>query len=86
MVVTWDLVSRNGSTATWRAYILCCCLVLAVLFGTQPVSGEVFTSSFLVRLHGEPGNEIAHRVAARNGFENLGPVSFARIIILAANV
>ncbi|XP_023709107.1 neuroendocrine convertase 2 [Cryptotermes secundus] len=74
MVVTWDLLSGKTSTSTWRTFILCCCLVLAVFSTTQKVSGEVFTNSFLVRLHGEPGNEVAHRVASRNGFENLGPV------------
>lgn len=35
----------------------------------------VFTNSFLVRLNGDLGNEVAHRVAQRNGFHNLGPVS-----------
>jgi hypothetical protein len=53
--------------------------MLVMFFTTQQVSGEVFTNSFLVRLRGEPGNEVAHRVAARNGFENLGPVSFVLV-------
>jgi hypothetical protein len=86
MVVTWDLLSGNTSTSTWRIYILCYCLVLAAFFTTQQVSGEVFTNSFLVRLHGEPGNEVAHRVANRNGFENLGPVSVACIVVLNTNM
>jgi hypothetical protein len=86
MVVTWDLLSGKPSTSTWRTFILCCCLVLAVFFTAHQVSGEVFTNSFLVRLHGEPGDEVAHRVASRNGFENLGPVSVTCIVVLADNV
>jgi hypothetical protein len=77
MVVTLDVLSGNDSSSKWRNCSLFCWLVLAVVFTNQQVSGEVFTNSFLVRLHGEPGNEIAHQVASRNGFENLGPVSFA---------
>nr|XP_018916303.1 PREDICTED: neuroendocrine convertase 2 [Bemisia tabaci] len=38
------------------------------------VAGEIFTNSFLVRLHGSPGNDVANLVAARTGFENFGPV------------
>ncbi|XP_013774265.1 neuroendocrine convertase 2 [Limulus polyphemus] len=37
-------------------------------------SPEVFTNSFLVRLIGDHGNDVAHQVAKRNGFINLGPV------------
>jgi hypothetical protein len=82
MVVTWNLLCGNASTRTQKNYILYCSLVLAVFLSTQRVSGEVFTNSFLVRLHGEPGNDVAQRVASRNGFENLGPVSVACIVIL----
>jgi hypothetical protein len=77
MVVTWDILSGNNSSSTWRNCSLLCWLVLAVFFANQQVYGEVFTNSFLVRLHGEPGNDVAHQVATRNGFENLGPVSVA---------
>ena len=75
MVVTLDILSGNSSSSTWRICSLFCWLVLAVFFANQQVYGEVFTNSFLVRLHGEPGNEVAHQVATRNGFENLGSVS-----------
>jgi hypothetical protein len=75
MVVTWELLSGNGPSSTWRTCSFCYWFILVVFFTTQQVSGEVFTNSFLVRLHGEPGNEVAHQVASRNGFENLGPVS-----------
>jgi hypothetical protein len=77
MVVTWDILSEKSSSSTWRMCSLFCWLVLAVFIANQQVSGEVFTNSFLVRLHGEPGNEVAHQVATRNGFENLGSVSVA---------
>lgn len=36
---------------------------------------DVFTSSFLVRFHRSIDNDLAHEVAQRNGFENLGTVS-----------
>jgi hypothetical protein len=81
MVVTWDLLSGNASSSSWRTCSLCYWFMLVVFFTTQQVSGEVFTNSFLVRLHGEPGNEVAHRVASRNGFENLGPVSVTRFTV-----
>jgi hypothetical protein len=77
MVVTWDILSGKSSSSTWRMFSLACWLVLAVFIAKQQVSGEVFTNSFLVRLHGEPGNDVAHQVANRNGFENLGSVSVA---------
>ena len=81
MVVTWDIFSGNGSLSTWRTCSLFCWLVLAVFFANQQVSAEVFTNSFLVRLHGEPGNEVAHQVATRNGFENLGSVSVGCFVV-----
>ncbi|XP_052126085.1 neuroendocrine convertase 2-like [Frankliniella occidentalis] len=49
-------------------------LVLALGLDTSLAGGHVFTNSFLVRLNGDLGNEVAHRVAQRNGFDNLGPV------------
>lgn len=39
--------------------------------GNQPM----FTSSFLVRFRQGVDNEFAHEVAAKYGFDNLGPVS-----------
>lgn len=36
---------------------------------------DIFTSSFLVRFHRSIDNDLAHDVAQRNGFENLGAVS-----------
>jgi hypothetical protein len=83
MVMTWDLHSGNASSSTWRNCSLCYWFMLAVFFTTRQVSAEVFTNSFLVRLRGEPGNEVAHRVANRNGFENLGPVSVVLFIVFS---
>ncbi|XP_034250289.1 neuroendocrine convertase 2, partial [Thrips palmi] len=40
----------------------------------DPNAPHVFTNSFLVKLNGDLGNDVAHQVAQRNGFENLGPV------------
>lgn len=36
---------------------------------------DVFTNSYLVRFHRSIDTDEAHRVAHRNGFDNLGPVS-----------
>jgi hypothetical protein len=77
MVVTWDILSEKSSSSMWGMCSLVCWLVLALPVAEQQVYGEVFTNSFLVRLHGEPGTEVAHQVANRNGFENLGSVSVA---------
>lgn len=79
MVVTWDSLCGNTSLSKRRTCGLFCGLVLALVLTNQQVSAEVFTNSFLVRLHGEPGNGVANRVATRNGFENLGPVSVALV-------
>jgi hypothetical protein len=38
-------------------------------------AADVFTNSFLVRLKRDHGVELAKEVAARAGFESLGPVS-----------
>lgn len=40
---------------------------------------EVFTNSFLVRLKGNYGHEVANHIAKRNGFVNLGPVSISKL-------
>lgn len=50
-------------------------IVACLIVFSKSVSCEVFTNSFLVKLHGEPGNEVANQIALRNGFENVGPVS-----------
>lgn len=40
-------------------------------------SAEVFTNTFLVKMRQPADKHVADRVAARNGFVNLGPVSFS---------
>lgn len=63
--------------ASWLA-------VLLVLFSrhasdegllVNAATGDVFTNTFYVKLNGERGNDVAHEIAQRAGFENLGPVS-----------
>lgn len=38
-------------------------------------SNELFTSSFLVRFKRSVDNNVAHEIAKRNSFHNVGPVS-----------
>lgn len=42
---------------------------------SSPSSGELFTSSFLVRFKRSVDNHQAHEIAKRNGFHNIGAVS-----------
>ncbi|XP_076058712.1 prohormone processing protease amontillado [Oratosquilla oratoria] len=51
-------------------------LLLVAIVGPLVTSAapEVFTNSFLVSLKEGADNELAHQVARRNGFHNLGPV------------
>lgn len=53
------------------------CLILFVLFKSCHVvyTKELFTNSFLVKFRQGVDNNLAHNVANRNGFVNLGPVS-----------
>lgn len=53
------------------------CLVGLIYFANSVSStkNDVFTSSFLVRFRRNVDGELAHLIADRNGFENLGPVS-----------
>jgi len=48
-----------------------------LLLAASPLqSADVFTNSFLVRLNGNHGQQVANDVAQRAGFESWGPVSF----------
>lgn len=49
-------------------------LLLAFTF-TYVKSTELFTNSFLVKFRRDVDNRLAHNVADRNGFVNMGPVS-----------
>lgn len=44
-------------------------------------SAEVFTNTFLVKMRQPAERHVADRVAVRNGFVNLGPVSCSAIIL-----
>lgn len=48
---------------------------VGVLLLASVSAADVFTDSFLVRLDGELGPEVADQVALRTGFINRGPVS-----------
>lgn len=58
--------------------LLWLCL-FGLICGTDTVfsssRSDIFTSSFLVRFRRNVESYEAHQLAARNGFENLGPVS-----------
>lgn len=43
-------------------------------------ANDVFTSSFLVRFRRSVDNDVAHSVANKYGFDNLGPVSISQSI------
>lgn len=64
MPVTW---------LTLLGLLLYCASILTVV--TSSNSGDVFTSSFLVRFRRNIDNKLAHDIASRNGFVNLGEVS-----------
>jgi len=53
-------------------------LVLLFLIFTCGEAKEVFTNHFYVKIHPDPGHpdtsHLAHKIAKRNGFHNLGPV------------
>jgi proprotein convertase subtilisin/kexin type 2 len=49
--------------------------VVAILVVTTSATKEVATNSFYVRIHSDPNvPDLAHKIARRNGFHNLGPV------------
>lgn len=45
-------------------------------------TNNVFTNSFLVRFQRSIENDIAHEIAARNGFENVGEVIYFHKLLL----
>lgn len=52
-----------------------CLLGLIYCAGSVSSSGDVFTSSFLVRFKKNVNSELAHQIATKYGFENIGTVS-----------
>lgn len=51
------------------------CLIFGLTTLVTSSANSVFTNSFLVRFQRNIKNEIAHEIAARNGFENMGEVN-----------
>lgn len=60
------------------------CLTITVLFAAT-VSREVFTNSFLVRFKRSVRHDEATELAARHGFESLGPVSRDHVYVRKHN-
>lgn len=59
------------------------CLIFIATFGGVRVDAtkDLFTNSFLVKFRQNVDNKLAHHVATRNGFVNLGPVSSTKYLI-----
>ncbi|GAB0093699.1 hypothetical protein DMENIID0001_088720 [Sergentomyia squamirostris] len=58
--------------------------LLGLIFSVATVSsssGDVFTSSFLVRFKRNIDNDVAHEIANKYGYDNLGSVSKTTIYI-----
>lgn len=55
-------------------------IILLAQVTSSKSSNEVFTSSFLVRFKKSVDNQLAHEIAKRNSFHNIGPVSILWII------
>lgn len=67
-----------------------CCSLLLGLFvlslthvTSTSSSNELFTSSFLVRFKRSVDNNVAHEIAKRNSFHNIGPVSYLYDSVIA---
>lgn len=61
----------------------CYCLVVATTSGSKLATGgtgNVFTSSFLVKFKRSVEPQQAHQIAERNGFINLGVVSVCFVV------
>uniref|UniRef100_A0A8D8UDW2 Neuroendocrine convertase 2 n=1 Tax=Cacopsylla melanoneura TaxID=428564 RepID=A0A8D8UDW2_9HEMI len=71
---TWPCVKISRVFHSNQNIMLTVVLAVVSLCLVKSVRCEVFTNSFLVKLHGQPGNEVAHTIALRNGFENIGPL------------
>lgn len=50
-------------------------ILLGLATSVTSTTNNVFTNSFLVKFQGSVENDVAFKIAARNGFENIGEVS-----------
>ena len=66
--------STNPLQSPWTSFLLLLVSVLAFAFITD--AKEVATNTFYVKINPDPNvPDLAHKIARRNGFHNLGPVS-----------
>ena len=71
-----DTILKNSP---WVPFLALAAIVLATLT-TSASAKEVATNSFYVKIHADPSQpDLAHKIARRNGFHNLGPVSIINI-------
>lgn len=59
----------------WCALLLGLFVLMLAQDTSSTSSNELFTSSFLVRFKRSVDNDVAHEIAKRNSFHNIGPVS-----------
>lgn len=68
---------KSGRAMPVRWLTLARLIILSVVIAeaaTGPSSGDVFTSSFLVRFKRNVDTEYAHEIANKYGYDNLGTV------------
>jgi len=75
----WRVAVKHRATRCSRDTILknpwVPLLALAAILAATSASKEVATNSFYVKIHADPGQpDLAHKIARRNGFHNIGPV------------
>jgi len=75
----WRVALKHRATRCSRDTILknpwVPLLALAAILAATSASKEVATNSFYVKIHADPGQpDLAHKIARRNGFHNIGPV------------
>lgn len=81
-----DKIILQNMPKQWYALLLgLFALLLTNVTSSKPSSpSELFTSSFLVRFKRSVDNHVAHEIAQRHGFHNIGEVGFilSRIYVL----
>ncbi|RWS26566.1 proprotein convertase type 2 precursor-like protein [Leptotrombidium deliense] len=65
---------RNASTFSLNIFLVVVTYLICVTGVTNSKSNDVYTNSFYVRLTENHGPHVAHTIAKRYGFVNLGPV------------